>query len=102
MEFFDIGTVLARTNMTHEHGTHTVFSIKWVKRDGKIKHIKNAGRWVKDPLIKKAGSTKTKRKGTNYNRTDTLLIFDHDSKGDHYRLVKIPTIVEFEGYKVKH
>lgn len=103
MDFFDIGTVLARTNTTNDGGDRVVFSIKWIKENGKIKYIKNAGRWVKDPLIKKDKAPTTKRKSrTNYNLTDTILVFDHDRKGDHYRTVKIPTIVEFEGYKVNH
>jgi hypothetical protein len=98
----DIATVLNLINITYdERNRPKIFSIKFVKDNGQVRHIAKAQKSVKHAKIGGGKGDKSKFK-YNLKERGTILICDTAAKKkeDQYKSVKISTIIEYNGQAV--
>jgi hypothetical protein len=98
----DIATVLNQINITYDLNNHPkIFSIKFIKDNGQVRHIAKAQKSVK---LAKLGGGKGDKSKFKYNLKErgTILICDTEAKAkeNKYKSIKISTIIEYNGHQV--
>ena len=93
----NIATALADSAISHVDGNAKYFDIKFVCKDGRIKHVKKGSRNTKSA----EQTTKTSTANfVNLKQNHLILIFDEIAKKPN--TVAIATIIEYNGQRVHH
>lgn len=95
--FIDRLTMLRMTANADVYGGDGLFDIMFCRKDGTICELKQVGRFIKNGQPKKTVGT---RLGTNYNKTETILVHEKDRK--YHRTVPISAILKYNHLWISH